>query len=325
MNAEKMIKNEAKRALSGKWPAALMGMFLTFFITIIAGVVAMGAYSVIGDTETSELFTSEPVKGILFVVLHIAAVAAVILLSPLYCGFARFCGNTACGKEAEIDDLFSFFENSGRYKSTVVYMAGVLIKALGMLLVCEAPAIAVYAAAGESETMVYAAVALAMAGLCAAFLWYHRFAFEMFLFTCCDYDGLSASKVGANAAKGNVSKLIKLTVSFVPWLLSTFFMIPLLYVSPYMTCSYFTAVKYLVNSYLETASQAANTQAENTAAQAQNTFAQAENTAAQAQNTFAQAENTAVQSQNTFAQAENTAAQAQNTFAQAVTLEKNEE
>ena len=287
MNPEKMIKTEAKRRLSGRWPAAIFSLILMLFVPMIAMLLVSTAYSVIEGTKTTELFSKEPVKGVFFVLLHAAAVAVILLLSPLYCGFARYCGKAACGEESTIDDAFAFFENSRTYRNTVVYMASLLLKALGILLVCEAPALVLYIIGGDSsykDTLNYVAVAFAIVGLCAAFIWLHRFAFEVMLFTCYDYDGISAVKVGALAARGHVSKLIRLTVSFVPWLLSTYFVVPLLYICPYITCAYFTATKYIINMYLESA--AAAPEATDSAPEAENAPVEVETTIEKAEEAF---------------------------------------
>lgn len=249
MNAEKMIKTEAKHALSGKWPEAVMAVFILLFMPIIAALILMAAYSVLGEGDVSEIFRNEPVKTAVFAALHVAAIVAFLLLSPLFTGFARFYSRAAAGEDAELSDVFYFFENGSKYKRAVAFMSGLLVKCVGILIVCEMAAVTVAAVADENEIITMVAISLAIVGVVAAFLWLHRFAFQVMLFSYKDYDAASAAKTGAKIASGNTGKLIKLTVSFVPWLLLMFFVVPFLYVYPYMTCAYFVSVKYIAADY----------------------------------------------------------------------------
>ena len=251
MNAEKMIKVEAKKALSEKWVQALLSLFLVIFIPIITALIAASAYAVLGETEVSDLFSKEPVKAALFVVLNAASVAVLILLSPLYTGFARVFSKAAHGEEIDAADLFWFFDSRQRYKNAVAFMAGLLVKCLGITVACEVAALVVAFVGVDSDAIMGAAIVLAVIGLIAAFLLFHRFAFSVALFSYYDYDGVTAAQTGARIAKTGTGKLIKLTLSFIPWLLLTYFVVPLLYVYPYMTCAYFVSAKYLISDYLE--------------------------------------------------------------------------
>ncbi len=251
MNAEKMIKTEAKQVLSGKWTAAVMAVFILLFMPIIAAMILMAAYSVLGESEISDVLQNEPVKMAVFAALHVAAIVAFLLLSPIFTGFARFYSRAAAREDADLIDVFYFFENGSKYKRAIAFMSGLLVKCVGILVVCEAAAVTVAAVAHDNDVTIMAAISLAIVGAVAAFLWFHRFAFQVMLFSYKDYDAASAAKTGAQIASGNTGKLIKLTVSFVPWLLLMFFVVPFLYVYPYMTCSYFVSVKYIVSDYFE--------------------------------------------------------------------------
>ncbi len=255
MNAEKMIKTESKHSLSGKWVAAELSMLVLMFVPIIVSAIAMLSYAVLGESELKEVFGSEPVKGALFVVLNLVAVAALLLLSPTYNGFARLYSGIADGKEPDAAEVFWFFDSKQRYISALTFMSVLLVKCVGILAVCEAPALAVaaaaYGTAEENETLSFVAVCLAVAGLVGAFFWFHRFAFQMMLFSYYDYDPLTAAQKGAAAAKNGTGKLVMLTLSFIPWILLTLLVLPFVYVFPYMTCSYFVSAKYLIGSMLE--------------------------------------------------------------------------
>ena len=251
MKAEKMIKAEAKKSLSGNWPAAISAIFVLLFIPVVAALIIVAAYGILGDSEMSELFSEDKLKTAVFILLHAVAVASVLLLSPLYNGFVRFFAKAANNEEAEMSDVFYFFDNGQRYKKAVAFMSGILVKCFGIFLACEVMAAVAAALAENNDVLTVVSIVLVILGVVGAFLWIHRFAFHVMLFSYKDYDAASAVKTGAAIAKGNVGKLIKLTISFVPWLLLMFFVVPFIYVYPYMTCAYFVSVKYISNSWFE--------------------------------------------------------------------------
>ena len=266
MNAEKIVKTEAKKMLSSKWPTAIFSTLELLFVPIISMVVMFMAYSILDDTESvAQALSASPVSAVLFVVFHLAAVLALILLSPTYAGFVRIFSGIAEGKEVDAADLFYFFNDKSKYKSAVKFMTGVIVKCFGILLLCNIVGI-VLVAMSDSETggeiLTGVGIGFVIIGTVIAFLIIHRFAFSVMLFSYYDYDSESAVSFGAKVAKGNTQKLINLTVSFIPWLLLTFFVVPFVYVYPYMTCSYFVSVKYLIQQYKEQFGEIANSYAD---------------------------------------------------------------
>lgn len=251
MNAEKMIKTEAKRALSGNWIAAETSLFVMLFLPLIAALIVMAAYGVLGDAEAESIFSDQPITAAIFVGFHVLAAAAVLLLSPIFTGFVRLYGKIASGEESEVLDVFYYFESSKNYKRALAFMSLLLVKCVGILLVCEAPAVAVGVLADGSDMLKGTAIALACVGLVAAFLWVQRFIFQMALFACKDHDGASAVQLGAEISKGNTGKIIKLTLSFTGWILLTATVVPFLYIYPYMTTAYFVAAKYIISDFFE--------------------------------------------------------------------------
>ena len=196
MNAEKMIKTEARAMLSKRWPAAVMALFMLIFVPMIAAIAVITAYDILGDADVRTILETDIVKALLFSLLHVAAVVALVMLAPVYNGFVRFYSKTACGEDAQMSDVFYFFETKQRYKNAVVYMAGVLVRCLGILIVCEALALAtVIFSSGRITTdarLRFIAIAFAAIGGVCAFLWMHRFALQMMLFSYFSMRGLSA-------------------------------------------------------------------------------------------------------------------------------------
>ncbi|MBQ1545919.1 MAG: hypothetical protein IIZ59_00100 [Clostridia bacterium] len=251
MSAEKMIKSEAKRALSGNWPAAVTALFVSAMVPVLSILMIAASYSVIGDEEVGELLGTNSVETYVFVGLNVAAVAALLLLLPIWCGMTRFLGKLAAGEEADVVDVFYFLENSGRYKKAAAFMAGLAMKCVGTLIVCTLPALLFLMIDSNDDIIVMLAIILAAVGAIIALLWMHRFAFSTVLFSYKDYDPASAKKTGKTIAKGNTKKLIKITFKSIPWYLSLFLVVPFIYVIPYLGLSYTVSMKYIINDYFD--------------------------------------------------------------------------
>ncbi len=254
MSAEIFIKNEAKNRLRGKWIESIVGMLVLLFMPMITLLFVMTAYGIIDDVEDfGDIFTTEPMKGVFFVALHLLAVASLILLSPLYPGFARLYSKAAAGEDTQLSDMFYFYDNKHLYKTALSFMSGLLVKGAAIFMACELPALMTLLASDSSEAITTIGYILAFIGAVGAFAIVHRFAFSVMLFSYYNYDHSAAVKTGAAVARASVSKLLKLSVTFIPWMLLTFFVVPFLYIFPYMTCSYFVSLKYLITDYRRTA------------------------------------------------------------------------
>lgn len=263
MNAEKMIKNEAKNALTGKWVIAITSLFILLFVPIIVMLIITSAYSVLGESSVEELFSQSAVKLVLFVFLHAAGVAALLLLSPIFPGFVRVYSSAACGKETSMSEVFHFFESKQLYRSAIAFMSGLLVKSAGIIIACEAAALVAAFVGSDTDDLDFVIIGFAILGVIGAFLWFHRFAFQTMLFSYYDYDSATAAKIGSQIAAKNTGKLIKLTATFIPWLLLTYLVVPFLYVFPYMTCAYFVSIKYITADYLKNTNTLQPTAADN--------------------------------------------------------------
>ncbi len=250
MNAEKFVKNEAKSALSGNWGTAVFSVLVLLFVPIISAVIAEMSLAVLGDVDTvSEGLAGSPVRGGLFVLLNVAAIVAFVLMSPLYNGFVRVFSSIADGKKADPFDLFYFLETKEKYFGTLSFMVGVILKGLAITVLCEIIPICVFAFGGDNGIMYFAGVLLAIVGFFVAYCINHRFNFRIMLYSYYDYSAEAAARFGAQIAKNNTSSLVKLTGSFIPSILLTYFVVPFVYIYPYMTCSYMVSTKYLIENY----------------------------------------------------------------------------
>lgn len=255
MSAEKYIKGRAKSLLSGNWPVAVFSVLEMLFLPVVPILILMLSYSMLGESDDAvDKLSGSPVTAVFFVVFHVAAVLALLLLSPIYTGFVRVFSGIAEGKKIDPGDIFYYFDDKMKYKNAVKFMTGVIVKAFGLLILCNLVGIGlVVVSQGDNgeNIPVWLGIVFMVIGSLAAFLCIHYFAFSVMLFSYYGYDPVNAVSFGAKVAKGNTQKLINLTASFIGWILLTFFVVPFVYVYPYMTCSYFLSVKYIIEQYKE--------------------------------------------------------------------------
>lgn len=266
MKAEKFIKDEAKSILgSGNWLKAVAAVLTVCFIPLIGVCITEIAYSIVGgDSELSvEVLTSSPYEGIFFILFQIVAIVAMLMLSPLACGGIRVFCSLAEDKSADMSDIFYFFEFKRRYTDTVKFMTGITVRGIITFLLSVIPALLAYVAYSfayretfarsddfsEINILNAAAVILLIVGIIFAFCFIHRYLFSLYLYCKHDYGEKDSMVTGAKLSKRFFKNLIMLTLSFIPWILLLFFVVPFLYVFPYMACAYAVSVKYLINAY----------------------------------------------------------------------------
>lgn len=254
MGIEKYVKNEAKESLKGNWVKAILSVFVICLIPLISLLIVDIAYSVVcGDEESLvEVFSNSPVSGAFFIVFSIVAVAAVLALSPLMTGFVRLFYSLANDKKCDMSDIFYFFESKRKYEKAVKFMTVVIIEGVLFTLACEIPAALALVFSEGSEGMFALGILLAFLGVIMAFIILHRFAFPMILFSYYECSIKQSFVYGSLVSKKYCSSLIKLTATFVPMILLTYFVVPFVYVYPYMTCSYMVSSKYLIEKYQDT-------------------------------------------------------------------------
>lgn len=266
MKAEKFIKNEAKYILrNGNWVKSVTAIILLCLVPLMGVFVAEVSYALAspdGDFSTEALAAS-PLLIIFFVLFQLIAVVAIVLLSPLVNGCVRLFGSMANREKAEFSDIFYFFETKVRYVSAVKFMLGILVRGIAFVIASLIPAAFVYGisnrvyedkfAVSDDLGFVYVlnaiAVVLLVVGVVTIICILLRYLFAIALFSYHDCDEKQSMRVGSQVAKKHTKALIRLTVSFIPWILLLFFVVPFLYVFPYMACSYAVSIKYLFNSY----------------------------------------------------------------------------
>lgn len=249
MNVEKYIKSEAKASLKGNWLKAITALFTSVLVFLAVLLVIVSAFEIMGDYDDfASAASAEPVRLVFFVLFHLLAVAGLILLSPVFAGGARVTASVAKDNTSDIGDVFHYFSSGDLYKDCVKFMTRIIVSFVVVLILFELPCLGGFILFKDESYADVIVSLLGLLGFCGAFLFSLRNMFAIYFYT----EGAASSESfgkGAAVARGNVGKLVKLTFSYIGWLISLFLIIPFIYVIPYMQCAYFISVKYLAEQY----------------------------------------------------------------------------
>jgi len=252
MNVEKFIKNEAKESLKGNWYKAVTAVCLLLILPLLVFIIIEIAYAMLGDSEsvTDALQTSSP-GTIFFIVFNLLAVACFLAMSPVYLGYTRFFARIAADKKADMSDLFYYYDSKENYIDSFKFFTNIIVRSVLFLIVCALPALAVYGTADDPDDSftIVISIVLGFLGLIVWFLFVHRYAFAVMLYTHYGKSGKESMTTGAAIAKKGAKQLRKLSLSFTGWLILNYLVLPFLYLFPYMTCAYFVSAKYLIEQY----------------------------------------------------------------------------
>lgn len=265
MSAEKIIKNEAKSVLSkGNWIKAITAVMITFFVPMVSVLIMEISYNLTGAEEefSIDVLTSSTLFIVFFALFQLIGVAVFVLLSPLFNGAVRLFGAMADGKNAEFSDVFYFFDTRGKYIESVKFMISLLVRLVCVTIGFSLPAIVVYSVSqytyhkdfavvdskDKVTALVVVSIVLLIVDVISVIIFNHRYIFAMILYSCHDLSIKDSFAVGSQIAKRQMGSLIKLTLSFVPWYLLLFFVVPFVYVYPYAIMSYTISAKYLFAS-----------------------------------------------------------------------------
>ena len=220
MSRERIIKQQARESLRGNITA------------LIAGFLALAVMGVMSGEVTGDSF-------LWYLLLEFGALVLAAVFSPLINGFFRLAADTAVKGGCEINSFFYFFSSPRRYFRTLAVNMGLCalyslltapLAIAGRLLgdVLPAPAITAVLVIWQIFVYIffihYPLAAYAINDSRQAY--YYVFGFIGFSFR---YSGA----------------LIKLIFSMLGWIALCFFIIPTLYVVPYLAVTLMNSARWL--------------------------------------------------------------------------------
>lgn len=242
------VKKTAKTALQGRWVECI-AVALLFLFSSFVGYLAAGLLSGVF-----------PFTGT-YVVLRI--LFGLLLDIPLLFGVLRFYWRVLWGAEDRFTICFFYFADKKQYVRALKTVLLILGRVALLGIVLFAPAILIDLFSGESiykllhiarpewlgnlwllsrVLKVFAATVLFLSSL--------RYYMAPFLLLVNEeLEPLEILHVSQTASKQTVIEFVWFTVSFLGWILASFFVVPLLYTLPYMGAAYLVHCRFVTAQY----------------------------------------------------------------------------
>lgn len=249
MSTEKVIKKQSLNLLSkGNWGNTVVG-FLIACIPFILIVLSLGFISAILNIfnfdENSKTYIL--VDNLMFY----ASIFVFFEISPIIAGYMRMCYNISKGNDYSLRDLFYYFSNNRHNKCVRLFIA-VMIRLILCMIICLIPTacFTVLAYTINLGSLLVVARILAFAGLVVTAIYGLKFTISFAIYfedeelECREIIKLTNLFVG-----DKINTLRKIIFSFLPHILLCFFVVPLIYVVPYVTMALMTNGKWVVNIY----------------------------------------------------------------------------
>lgn len=254
MSSESIIKAQARASLKGNLVTLIAAIGLCFAVAVLIDSIVGTALTCLGayDFESGEIRDD---KKLLYALGNVFSFGALALFSPLINGTIRLAADAAKTGKAKIGDLLYFFEGAGRYLKTLALNLSLFLPVLILSFVLDPTYLLELFGLINTDApfddllsgslfllSVIIGVAVKLA-LYFIFVHYPLFAYSMGeaeSATYCVFGLLSFSIKSFPAA-------IKLFFSFTGWIMLCFFVVPAIYVLPYMLVAMSNSVKWLIH------------------------------------------------------------------------------
>lgn len=254
MRIQKTIRSQARDSLRGNWTGAIAGLFT--LISVIISVILF--FALLTETFTVTDNSGEVKSGKTLLVLAALCLTflAFVAVSPVKNGFFRYFYNLSDTGEGDYHDMFYFFCGTKRYFSAIAFNIFKALRTSLIVIVCYLAVGVLFFAVNifwsAFSLSVPASVSLIVCNiaaiLAAALISRRLLVYELIFSSDSVENPFEAGGVILRKFRFN---FLSLTVSFLPWILSCFFVLPALYVIPYYTMSAATSTKWLLKLYKE--------------------------------------------------------------------------
>ena len=238
MSRERIIKKQARESLRGNFAALIAGMLaLAAAAVILSNLPAFGAYLLgLVNADTDEITDG---NFLWYLLLEFGTIVLALFISPLVNGFFKLAADTAVKGRCDINSFFGCFSAPRFYFRTIALNAGLC----AVYAVLTAPV----AVAGKflggivPEPAVIAVLVIWQILVYIFFIHYPLAAYALngnhpmyhYLF------GLAGFSFRYSGA------LLKLVFSMIGWIALCFFVIPCLYVIPYLSVTLMNSARWL--------------------------------------------------------------------------------
>lgn len=254
MNAEKMLKKQAKTILArDNWAKSITGFLMVLLVLGIGFIVINIATLFIGSLFTDDGSINFADIGIINIILCllicVGALAVLILMSPLYTGYIRFIADCRDGDSGDINDIFYYFSKE-KYFETVQFNIYLFIKKAVYLLLFSLPVVGLLLLSDNSPYQTALQIGAVWVG--GACLFGYFFVSRLYILSEYLYvkdfhyeKESDIAKASKYIVKRNLGKVMGIYVSYLGWLILCFLVIPIVFVYPYFKHTAVLSYSYL--------------------------------------------------------------------------------
>ncbi|MCQ4023186.1 MULTISPECIES: DUF975 family protein [unclassified Ruminococcus] len=256
MTANSIIKKQARGYLQGGYACFAAALFVLLIPLSIANALeTVVVFFDLDSASPAEISNhiNEPIIVAVYGALLLAILIIFALSLPLLSGFFKMAANAANGKKVSCRDLFFFFEK-GRYACALRFNLSLVLRKLLWLVIAFLPGVLVACLqklelfSSFSWAFTFIGVLFMSLGIAAFIALSVKYFLAQYLFVTADgseEQAKNAVALSVKLMKGNKKKYFSLLVSFMPWIVLTFFILPALFTVPYMMVSFADSAKWL--------------------------------------------------------------------------------
>lgn len=276
MSAEAKIKQEARARLSNNnWAKAVAVTVLVLSVSLIYSLCTECAAYILHSSNTPFLFNKDVFSQlpeflanqlqnqnmrIFILAAALIAVLYVLVAVPLHLGSSRWYYGIALGDSPSVAEVFYYFSGAGLYFRSLRYAVAITARLILWFFLCFSPCLVLFDILGEvlkkhpdiataswyvplSFFSLFLLAACAVLFIAAA-LGYFTAAYAVVVFE--EQSVTACIKTARQSMRHHRISVLLLLLSFVPWLLLCFFVLPVLFVLPYGSASLATCAKWIL-------------------------------------------------------------------------------
>lgn len=268
MTLRKAIKFNAKKCLKNNWGRAILILVILTAVNLVLGALDNAIFSAMGFErvkidwdilrDTIYQFDAQEISPAAVALSLLLSLIRLCIMAPLALGAVNWALELSDGRSNSVGEMFWAFDNAAWYRSvwmriTVAVKTGLFSVAveliptvmltIGTLNLIDNRALGV--------TLVLLGTVLSIAGI-PFVLWFNARYFAANLLLCDRYyyTVREATKLSVEMTKGRRWQIVGFYLSFIPWYLLCFLIVPLFYVVPYVEVVSTMLARYYFEDYL---------------------------------------------------------------------------
>ncbi len=246
----RVVKQTARTLLRGKW-----------LISVAASVLGLAGYMIMSVMQSFLAMFNTEITG--RVASLFGFVFYIFVLSPLFLGLLRFFWRLINFAEDGLGSVFYFFSNIGRYMRAIKLTLVVGWRIVTAVIICLLPYFAIGLVTGSGiyqffgweiplwvPNLILIESFLKVVGIISAVIYASRY-YLVPVIAVMDEERLllEAVHISCLVSKRSGIAFLSLALSFILWLVLSFFVVPAIYTIPFILTSYLVHCRFVMVNY----------------------------------------------------------------------------